>query len=90
MKFARVRPLVLMSLAFGCVPLAHAQAWPAKTVRLILPAPPGSAPDFLSRLMGPKLSELWGQPVVIDNRAGANGVIGTEIAARSPPDGRSD
>ena len=65
------------------------QAWPTKAVRLILPAPPGSAPDFLSRLMGPKLSELWGQPVVIDNIVGASGHIGTERVAKAAPDGYS-
>ena len=95
MKFACVKPLVFSCLAFGGVPLASAQttstgsgqAWPAKTVRLVLPAPPGSAPDFMSRLIGPKLSELWGQPVVIDNVVGASGHIGTERVAKAPADG---
>ena len=68
---------------------AAAQAWPNKAVRLILPAPPGSAPDFLARLMGPKLSEIWGQPVVIDNIVGASGHIGTERVAKAAPDGYS-
>ncbi|MEQ1774793.1 MAG: tripartite tricarboxylate transporter substrate binding protein [Burkholderiales bacterium] len=66
---------------------AHAQAWPVKPVRFIIPAPPGSAPDFLSRILGQKLSEVWGQTVVIDNVVGASGHIGTERAAKSPPDG---
>ncbi len=78
---------ILAVCAAGVTTNVAAQAWPNKAVRLVLPAPPGSAPDFLSRLMGPKLSELWGQPVVIDNVVGASGHIGTERVARAAPDG---
>ncbi len=92
-----VKAITAVLFAAGVTVDAHAQApstspapaWPTKAVRLILPAPPGSAPDFLSRLMGPKLSELWGQPVVIDNIVGASGHIGTERVAKAPPDGYS-
>ncbi len=63
------------------------QAWPNKSVRFIIPAPAGSAPDFLSRALGQKLTELWGHTVVIDNIVGASGHIGTERAAKSAPDG---
>ncbi|MSQ64155.1 MAG: tripartite tricarboxylate transporter substrate binding protein [Betaproteobacteria bacterium] len=66
---------------------ASAQPWPAKPVRLIVPAPPGSAPDFLARLITPKLSEQWGQPFVIDNLVGAGGNIGTDRVAKAPADG---
>lgn len=66
---------------------AHAQAWPAKTIRWIVPWPPGGGADVLSRFLQPALSEALGQPVVIDNRGGAAGNIGAEIAAKSPPDG---
>jgi tripartite-type tricarboxylate transporter receptor subunit TctC len=66
---------------------ALAQSYPSKAVRLIIPAPPGSAPDILSRLIGQKLSESWGQPVVIDNILGAGGNIGTERVAKAAPDG---
>ena len=65
----------------------QAQAWPAKSVRLVVPAPAGSAPDFLSRTLGQKLTEAWGQTVVIDNIVGAAGNIGTERVAKAPPDG---
>jgi tripartite-type tricarboxylate transporter receptor subunit TctC len=70
-------------------PAAQAQtrSYPEKSVRVIVPAPPGSAPDFLVRLVGQKLSEAWGQPVVIDNIVGASGNIGTERAAKAVPDG---
>jgi tripartite-type tricarboxylate transporter receptor subunit TctC len=70
--------------------LAHgvrAQGFPAKPVRFIVPAPPGSAPDFLARTVGQKMNELWNQPVLIDNVVGAAGNIGTERVAKSPPDG---
>lgn len=67
--------------------MAQAQKYPAKTIRLILPFPPGGAVDALARIMGPQLSEALGQQVVMENRAGAAGNIGAEIVAKSPPDG---
>ena len=65
----------------------HAQAYPAKPVRLIVPYAPGGANDLVSRLVGQKLAVGLGQPVVIENRAGAGGTIGLDICAKSPPDG---
>lgn len=67
----------------------HAQArpYPERSVRMVVPAPPGSAPDFLARLLGQKLSETWGQAVVIDNVVGASGNIGTDRVAKAVPDG---
>ncbi len=73
-------------LALGA-PAALAQAYPSKPVRLIVPAPPGSAPDFLSRLLAPKLGDMWGQPLLIDNVLGAGGNIGTDRVAKSQADG---
>ncbi len=66
---------------------AFAQAWPSKSVRWIVPYPPGGPSDWLARVLGQKLSERLGQPVVIENKAGAGGNIGTDYAAKSPPDG---
>ena len=66
---------------------ASAQSYPSKPIRFISPYAPGGGTDILARLIGQKLSEGVGQPVVIDNRPGAGGVIGTEIVAKSPPDG---
>jgi tripartite-type tricarboxylate transporter receptor subunit TctC len=62
-------------------------AFPSKPVRLIVPFPPGGSTDILARAVGQKLSESWGQPVVIDNRPGAGGIIGMELGAKSAPDG---
>jgi tripartite-type tricarboxylate transporter receptor subunit TctC len=67
--------------------VAHAQNYPAKPVRVITPFTAGSAIDTLARVLGQKLGDTWGQQVVIDNRIGANGIIGTEAAAKAPPDG---
>jgi len=66
---------------------AHAQTYPAKSVRIIVPFSPGGATDLVTRLLAQKLTETWGQQVVADNRAGASGNIGGELAAKAPPDG---
>src|SRR5262245_25031820 len=63
--------------------------YPQKPVRVIVPFPAGGSADTLCRLVSEKLSAAWGQPVVIDNRAGAGGNIGAEIAARAEPDGHT-
>lgn len=66
---------------------APAQEYPAKPIRWIIPYPPGGTSDFLARLIGQKMTESWKQTVIVDNRTGANGNIGTEAAARAPADG---
>jgi tripartite-type tricarboxylate transporter receptor subunit TctC len=66
---------------------AAAGSFPTKPIRWVVPYPTGGTSDFLARLIGQKLTEAWGQPVLIDNRGGANGNIGTEVAARAAPDG---
>lgn len=65
------------------------QTFPSKPIRIIVPYPPGGAMDPLARLIGPKLTESWGQPVIVDNRPGGNSVIGTEVVAKSTPDGHT-
>jgi len=75
-----------VALAQGA-PTASAQAYPSRTIRFVLPFAAGSAVDALARVYGQRMTETWKQQVVIDNRTGANGIIGTEIAARSPADG---
>jgi len=66
---------------------ALAQTFPSKPVRIVVAFPAGGGTDIVARLLAPSLTEAWGQQVIVDNRAGASGVIGTELAARSPADG---
>ena len=72
----------------GAAP-ALAQTFPNKQITIIVPASPGGAIDLAARLIGQKLGESWGQPVVIDNKAGATGIIGTEAVAKAAPDGHT-
>jgi tripartite-type tricarboxylate transporter receptor subunit TctC len=79
--------LALIASASLCLAAAHAQWQPSRTVQIILPNAPGGGPDFIVRLMAPKLSEVVKQSVVVENRASNNGIVGTEFAARGAPDG---
>ena len=79
-------------LLAGCVaPIAgvHAQSYPAKTVRIIVPFPPAGNTDIYARPIARKMTEIYGQQMIIDNRPGAGGSIGMELAAKSPPDGHT-
>jgi tripartite-type tricarboxylate transporter receptor subunit TctC len=88
MKLLQHTACLLAALCTAAMPLpAGAQAYPAKPVRLIVPDAPGGSPDQLGRLLAQKLSEGLGQQVVVDNRAGAAGVLAADMAAKSPADG---
>jgi len=76
-----------IGLLFALSSTAHAQTWPQKSVRFIVPFPPGGATDISARMVGQKLTEIWGQTVVIENRGGAGGGVGAAEAARAAPDG---
>ena len=77
--------------AFGalllCAASVHAQSYPVKPIRLIVPYPPGAGTDIIGRTVGQKLGESLGQQVVVENRGGGAGMIGTDALAKSPPDG---
>ena len=82
--FASFASFVVSFFMTGAV---EAQSYPARTVRLIVPFAAGGSTDIIGRTVGQKLNELWGQPVVVDNRPGGSTVIGTDIVAKAPPDG---
>ncbi len=80
----------LAALALGLAAgAAAAQGFPSKVVRVVVPFPPGGATDALARLMAEKLAERWKQPVVIENKPGANTTLGTDVVAKSAPDGHT-
>jgi tripartite-type tricarboxylate transporter receptor subunit TctC len=83
-SIARTTALALLCLA---APAALAQAWPARPIRYVVPFPPAGATDILARLLTEKLNPALKQPVIVENRAGAAGAVGTELVAKSPPDG---
>jgi tripartite-type tricarboxylate transporter receptor subunit TctC len=80
-----IRTLLFAVLAAPLIALA--QAWPAKPIRLVVPYPPGGSTDLLARSIGVKVGEALGQQILVDNRAGAGGMLGSDIVARSAPDG---
>lgn len=79
--------IVSLLLHGGASAWAQAQAYPVKPVRYIVPFPAGASPDIVGRLMADRLSRIWGQQVIVDNRSGAGGTVGAGIAARAAPDG---
>lgn len=81
--------LLCCSLALGSftVSVAHSQSYPTRPIRLVVPYPPGGGTDIIARIVGQKLTENLGQQIIVDNRGGAGGTIGTDIVAKSVPDG---
>ena len=83
-----VRPLAcFLWLAFAGISPGIAQTWPTKTIRLIVPFPPGGSTDLMGRVLGAKFGEVFGQQVIVEYRPGASGMIGNELVARAAPDG---
>jgi len=86
-RFGLVFAIVMSAYCAPALGSESAAAYPGKPVRMIVTFPPGGGADMIARAVGQKLFESWGQQVVVDNRGGAGGIIGTQIAARSAPDG---
>jgi len=81
-----MKRLLALLLALGCS-AAQAQGYPVRPVKIVVAFSPGGGTDIVARVLGQKLTEMWGQQVIVENRAGASGTIGTEYAAKAPPDG---
>jgi tripartite-type tricarboxylate transporter receptor subunit TctC len=88
MTFTTLFKALALSVSMAALPqLASAQAYPTRTLKIIVPAPPGGAIDLIARVVGDKLASSLGQPVIVDNRPGASNNLGTDVLAKSAPDG---
>src|SRR5436305_225692 len=86
------RGMTWVTLCAAGVPFVQttgAQTYPARPIRVVVPYPPGGGTDVVARTIAQKLTEFLGQPAVVDNRAGANGIIGTDVVAKAPADGNT-
>src|SRR6266496_2669056 len=83
----QLRIVVLAAFALGFAAAALAQSWPSKPIKIIVPFPPGNTTDIMARLIGPKMTERLGQPVLVENRPGASGMLGLDFVAKAAPDG---
>ena len=86
-KATRVLMCAIAAAVWMCAAASWAQSYPAKPVRYVVPFPAGTGNDIVGRLIAERLSRLWGQTVIVDNRGGASGTIGAAFVAKSPPDG---
>jgi tripartite-type tricarboxylate transporter receptor subunit TctC len=75
------------AMSGAMAPHAAAQSYPMKPIRMVCPSSPGGTTDYVARLVAQKLTEAWGQQIVVDDRPGAGGIVGTEMVAKAPPDG---
>ncbi len=87
MKLKSVLSMFAATAALAVSVGVQAQAWPNKPIKLIIPFPPGNTTDIMARLIAPKLSERLGQPVIVENRPGASGMLGLDLVAKAAPDG---
>lgn len=87
MKKTLTRVLMALGCAVALMPTLQAQGYPNKSIRLIVPFPPGGGNDVIGRIIAQKLTERLGQQVVVDNRAGANGIVGLQALMQAAPDG---
>lgn len=84
-----MKTLTTLTFALALATAAHAQTWPDKPVRVVVPAPAGSSLDIIVRTLGDKLKDRWKHPVVVENKAGAGGMLGMDAVAKATPDGHT-
>jgi len=87
MKTSHWARIILAALAAALLSGAALAQYPVRPIKLLVPIPPGGAPDIVARVLGQALSEAMGQPVVVENRVGSNGNIAMELTAKAAPDG---
>jgi tripartite-type tricarboxylate transporter receptor subunit TctC len=81
------RALAALAMVLGCAGAAMAQGWPNRPIRMVVPYTPGGYTDLMARLVGQKISDALGQPIIFENKPGANAIIGTDVVAKAAPDG---
>lgn len=84
-----MKKLLVLAVACAMFATVQAQSWPSRPVRLLVPAPAGSSLDIVARTLGEKLKDRWGQPVLVDNKGGAGGMLGMDVVAKAAPDGHT-
>jgi tripartite-type tricarboxylate transporter receptor subunit TctC len=84
---SQIAIVLALSTALPCAWAAQGTTYPMKPIRIVVPSSPGGGLDFVARIIGPRITAAWGQPVVVENRSGAGGTIGPELVSRSAPDG---
>ena len=85
----QLKQILMLSLGFAVCAVANAQTFPTRTIRAIVPYAPGGSTDVVMRILAPRMAEILGQQVVVENRPGGSSTIGLDIAAKSPPDGHT-
>src|ERR1700690_3647109 len=80
---------IAITVLLGCIGIVHAQEFPSRSIRIVVPFPPGGAADIISRTLAQPLTRALGQSVIVENRPGANTAIGAEVVARAPADGHT-